>query len=116
MEIKLSKFKRICVFCGSSPGKKNTYKEAAIELGMELVIMPLHNSSVFVPFFFLSTSLIFPSFLFLIFEISVYSFLFGLIYFCFYNCAFGFLILINAKLESTLIDRFQKCSNFSIGL
>nr|GMD17592.1 cytokinin riboside 5'-monophosphate phosphoribohydrolase log3 [Ipomoea batatas] len=32
-----SKFKRICVFCGSSPGKKNSYKEAAIELGKELV-------------------------------------------------------------------------------
>nr|GMD15894.1 cytokinin riboside 5'-monophosphate phosphoribohydrolase LOG1-like isoform X2 [Ipomoea batatas] len=31
-----SKFKRICVFCGSSPGKKNSYKEAAIELGKEL--------------------------------------------------------------------------------
>lgn len=36
-ELKLSKFKRICVFCGSSPGKKNSYKEAAIELGKELV-------------------------------------------------------------------------------
>ncbi|KAE8729495.1 Cytokinin riboside 5'-monophosphate phosphoribohydrolase LOG1 [Hibiscus syriacus] len=37
MEIKQSKFKRICVFCGSSPGKKSSYKEAAIELGRELV-------------------------------------------------------------------------------
>ncbi|GMN24823.1 hypothetical protein TIFTF001_000719 [Ficus carica] len=36
-ELKLSKFKRICVFCGSSPGKKNSYKEAALELGKELV-------------------------------------------------------------------------------
>ncbi|PON42615.1 Cytokinin riboside 5'-monophosphate phosphoribohydrolase [Parasponia andersonii] len=36
-ELKLSKFQRICVFCGSSPGKKNSYKEAAIELGKELV-------------------------------------------------------------------------------
>lgn len=35
--LKQSKFKRICVFCGSSPGKKNSYKEAAIELGKELV-------------------------------------------------------------------------------
>ncbi|KAK8584564.1 hypothetical protein V6N13_138523 [Hibiscus sabdariffa] len=37
MEMKQSKFKRICVFCGSSPGKKSSYKEAAIELGRELV-------------------------------------------------------------------------------
>lgn len=39
-EMKQSRFKRICVFCGSSPGNKSSYKEAAIELGMELV-MPL---------------------------------------------------------------------------
>ncbi|KAK8550918.1 hypothetical protein V6N13_119419 [Hibiscus sabdariffa] len=37
MEIKQSKFKRICVFCGSSPGKKSSYKEATMELGRELV-------------------------------------------------------------------------------
>ncbi|GAV75879.1 Lysine_decarbox domain-containing protein [Cephalotus follicularis] len=36
-EMKPSKFKRICVFCGSSPGKKSSYKDAAIELGRELV-------------------------------------------------------------------------------
>ncbi|XP_028070588.1 cytokinin riboside 5'-monophosphate phosphoribohydrolase LOG1-like [Camellia sinensis] len=36
-EIKESKFKRVCVFCGSSPGKKSSYKDAAIELGTELV-------------------------------------------------------------------------------
>ncbi|OAY38031.1 cytokinin riboside 5'-monophosphate phosphoribohydrolase LOG1 [Manihot esculenta] len=36
-DLRLSKFKRICVFCGSSPGKKSTYKDAAIELGKELV-------------------------------------------------------------------------------
>ncbi|KAG5602862.1 hypothetical protein H5410_034232 [Solanum commersonii] len=36
-EIKQSKFKRICVFCGSSAGKKSIYKEAAIELGREIV-------------------------------------------------------------------------------
>ncbi|TMX00154.1 hypothetical protein EJD97_001304, partial [Solanum chilense] len=36
-EIKESKFKRICVFCGSSAGKKSIYKEAAIELGREIV-------------------------------------------------------------------------------
>lgn len=32
-----SKFKTICVFCGSSQGKKRSYQDAAIELGMELV-------------------------------------------------------------------------------
>uniref|UniRef100_A0ACD5ZJH4 Uncharacterized protein n=1 Tax=Avena sativa TaxID=4498 RepID=A0ACD5ZJH4_AVESA len=32
-----SRFKRICVFCGSSHGKKKSYQDAAIELGMELV-------------------------------------------------------------------------------
>ncbi|KAK1429270.1 hypothetical protein QVD17_11476 [Tagetes erecta] len=32
-----SRFKRICVFCGSSSGKKLSYQEAAIELGKELV-------------------------------------------------------------------------------
>ncbi|KAL5764044.1 hypothetical protein ACOSP7_016391 [Xanthoceras sorbifolium] len=37
MEMKQSKFKTICVFCGSSPGKKSSYKDAAIELGKELV-------------------------------------------------------------------------------
>ncbi|OAP09250.1 LOG1 [Arabidopsis thaliana] len=36
MEIE-SKFKRICVFCGSSAGNKVSYKDAAIELGTELV-------------------------------------------------------------------------------
>ncbi|KAJ0020898.1 hypothetical protein Pint_32147 [Pistacia integerrima] len=37
MKMKQSKFNRICVFCGSSPGKKSSYKDAAIELGKELV-------------------------------------------------------------------------------
>ncbi|KAG9443155.1 hypothetical protein H6P81_019009 [Aristolochia fimbriata] len=32
-----SRFKRICVFCGSSSGKRNSYQVAATELGMELV-------------------------------------------------------------------------------
>ncbi|KAK8994623.1 hypothetical protein V6N11_045698 [Hibiscus sabdariffa] len=32
-----SKFRRICVFCGSSQGKKSSYQDAAIELGRELV-------------------------------------------------------------------------------
>ncbi|OVA18059.1 Cytokinin riboside 5'-monophosphate phosphoribohydrolase LOG [Macleaya cordata] len=36
-EMMKSKFKRICVFCGSSQGKKSSYQDAAIELGNELV-------------------------------------------------------------------------------
>ncbi|KAM5562693.1 cytokinin riboside 5'-monophosphate phosphoribohydrolase LOG5 [Rosa sericea] len=32
-----SRFKRVCVFCGSSTGKRECYKDAAIELGQELV-------------------------------------------------------------------------------
>ncbi|WRX31509.1 LOG family - like 7 [Theobroma cacao] len=32
-----SRFKRVCVFCGSSTGKRNCYREAALELGKELV-------------------------------------------------------------------------------
>ncbi|KAL9238460.1 hypothetical protein vseg_012877 [Gypsophila vaccaria] len=32
-----SKFKRVCVFCGSSSGNRDSYREAAIELGQELV-------------------------------------------------------------------------------
>ncbi|KAI4364259.1 hypothetical protein MLD38_020376 [Melastoma candidum] len=34
---KPSKFGRICVFCGSSNGKKSNYQDAATELGKELV-------------------------------------------------------------------------------
>ncbi|RWR90598.1 cytokinin riboside 5'-monophosphate phosphoribohydrolase LOG1 [Cinnamomum micranthum f. kanehirae] len=36
MEVK-SRFKTVCVFCGSSTGKRNCYKDAALELGEELV-------------------------------------------------------------------------------
>ncbi|KAF4403496.1 hypothetical protein G4B88_008142 [Cannabis sativa] len=36
-EMKQSRFGRICVFCGSSQGKKTSYQDAAIELGKELV-------------------------------------------------------------------------------
>ncbi|XP_062209566.1 probable cytokinin riboside 5'-monophosphate phosphoribohydrolase LOGL3 [Phragmites australis] len=32
-----SRFKRICVFCGSSSGKKTSYRDAAIDLAKELV-------------------------------------------------------------------------------
>lgn len=41
MDIQHSKFKRICVFCGSSPGKKTSYQDAAIQLGQELVCIIL---------------------------------------------------------------------------
>ncbi|XVF76121.1 hypothetical protein PTKIN_Ptkin13bG0240400 [Pterospermum kingtungense] len=37
MEETKSRFRRICVFCGSSSGKKALYQEAAVELGKELV-------------------------------------------------------------------------------
>ncbi|MFQ6670371.1 hypothetical protein Gotur_035322 [Gossypium turneri] len=37
MEETKSRFKRICVFCGSSSGKKASYQEAAVELGKELL-------------------------------------------------------------------------------
>ncbi|CAD5173074.1 unnamed protein product [Musa acuminata subsp. malaccensis] len=33
-----SRFKRVCVFCGSSTGKKKGYQLAAIQLGKELVV------------------------------------------------------------------------------
>ncbi|XP_057500172.1 cytokinin riboside 5'-monophosphate phosphoribohydrolase LOG5-like [Actinidia eriantha] len=32
-----SRFKRVCVFCGSSTGKRDCYRDAALELGQELV-------------------------------------------------------------------------------
>ena len=44
-EMRHSKFKRICGFYGSSPDKKSTYQDAAIELGNELV------SYIFMPSF-----------------------------------------------------------------
>lgn len=40
---KRSRFRRICVFCGSQCGKKPSYQEAAIELGKELVTMCFLN-------------------------------------------------------------------------
>ncbi|KAK9666700.1 hypothetical protein RND81_14G204700 [Saponaria officinalis] len=36
-----SRFKRVCVFCGSSTGKRDSYRHAAIELGQELVARSL---------------------------------------------------------------------------
>nr|DAD49034.1 TPA_asm: hypothetical protein HUJ06_018971 [Nelumbo nucifera] len=32
-----SKFKRVCVFCGSSSGNRKVFSDAALELGTELV-------------------------------------------------------------------------------
>ncbi|KAK7392664.1 hypothetical protein VNO78_21108 [Psophocarpus tetragonolobus] len=37
MEETKSKFKRICVYCGSSSGNKASYQEAAVQLGKEMV-------------------------------------------------------------------------------
>jgi cytokinin riboside 5'-monophosphate phosphoribohydrolase len=37
MEKKKSRFRRVCVFCGSSPGKKAAYQAAAVQLGQQLV-------------------------------------------------------------------------------
>lgn len=43
MEETKSKFKRICVYCGSSSGNKASYQEAAVELGEEMVILLPHS-------------------------------------------------------------------------
>ncbi|KAF3543125.1 hypothetical protein DY000_02001926 [Brassica cretica] len=37
MEETKSKFRRICVFCGSSSGNKTTYHDAALQLAHQLV-------------------------------------------------------------------------------
>ncbi|KAJ4966035.1 hypothetical protein NE237_017884 [Protea cynaroides] len=37
-----SRFKQVCVFCGSSTGKKNCYRDAALDLGEELVLRRLN--------------------------------------------------------------------------
>lgn len=42
-EMRQSKFKRICVFCGSSQGKKSSYQDAAVELGNELVCLGIDS-------------------------------------------------------------------------
>lgn len=60
---KKSRFRRICVFCGSQCGKKTSYQEAAIELGKELVniasrkLFPLPKQDVLSASFCLSCSL-----------------------------------------------------------
>lgn len=50
-EIRVSKFKRVCVFCGSSPGKKSSYQDAAIELGNELVYININDFPLHYDFF-----------------------------------------------------------------
>lgn len=42
-----SRFRRVCVFCGSSPGKNPSYQLAAIQLGKQLV-----QKQKLLPFFF----------------------------------------------------------------
>ena len=42
-----SRFRRVCVFCGSSSGKRSSYRDAAVELGKELVSE--HGSSTRTP-------------------------------------------------------------------
>ncbi|KAJ7560854.1 hypothetical protein O6H91_03G003700 [Diphasiastrum complanatum] len=37
IEMRGSRFKRICVFCGSTRGRKRSYSDSAIDLGRELV-------------------------------------------------------------------------------
>ena len=49
--MQMSRFKRICVFCGSSQGKKSSYQDAAVELGNELVLHELQ----LIFFYFFST-------------------------------------------------------------
>ncbi|KAI3507147.1 hypothetical protein L2E82_21493 [Cichorium intybus] len=37
MEVIKSRFRSVCVFCGSSAGKRDCYRDAALDLGQELV-------------------------------------------------------------------------------
>uniref|UniRef100_M8AV33 Cytokinin riboside 5'-monophosphate phosphoribohydrolase n=1 Tax=Aegilops tauschii TaxID=37682 RepID=M8AV33_AEGTA len=37
VEVEGPRFRRVCVFCGSSSGKRSSYRDAAVELGKELV-------------------------------------------------------------------------------
>lgn len=39
------RLRRVCVFCGSSSGKRSSYRDAAVELGKELVRHQLPLSS-----------------------------------------------------------------------
>lgn len=47
-----SKFKRVCVFCGSNPGHRKVFSDAALELGNELVCLFLLFLSFFRFLFF----------------------------------------------------------------
>lgn len=86
-----SRFKRVCVFCGSSTGKRNCYRDAAIELAQELVLLLVHlNDSPFmkmnynqlVSVFFVTFFLIF---LFLFrFQLVLLSFF--VVYYMFFKC------------------------------
>ncbi|MBA0822015.1 hypothetical protein Goarm_018835, partial [Gossypium armourianum] len=40
-EVVKSRFKRVCVFCGSRTGKRKCYTDVAVELGQELVARSL---------------------------------------------------------------------------
>jgi predicted Rossmann-fold nucleotide-binding protein len=44
MRQQASRFKRMCVFCGSSQGNKTSYRDAAIDLAKELVRVPFLHS------------------------------------------------------------------------
>jgi len=46
MVAKRSRFKRVCVFCGSSPGNKASYQLAAIQLAHELVATSSSSSNM----------------------------------------------------------------------
>ena len=38
-----SRFRTICVFCGSNAGRRKVYADAALELGHELVSVHIHR-------------------------------------------------------------------------
>ncbi|KAL9395549.1 hypothetical protein Peur_009802 [Populus x canadensis] len=38
-----SRFRRVCVFCGSSPGKNPNYQHAAVQLGKQLILQVERN-------------------------------------------------------------------------
>lgn len=60
---KPSKFKRICVFCGSSQGKKSSYQDAAVELGNELVCTHPQLLHFYKPFLLVSNLFLLENFL-----------------------------------------------------
>lgn len=78
-----SRFKRVCVFCGSSTGKRNCYRDAAIELAQELVLLLVHlNDSPFMKMNYNQlVSVFFVTFFFLIF-LFLFRFQLVLLSFC----------------------------------